>query len=272
MKMKSKFLILVLLLSILVCYSAAYAATILFVSPTRVNLNERHKVEVINVSNTSDVSRTYKISLQDLAMSEKGTTVLSENFPYSAKKMIRFFPREFTVAPGQSQVIRVMAKIPADTPDGEYHVHIKFFEDGKAQGAASESTKGVTMRASMAYSTMLPITISKGKIETQIGWSGLEVTKSNTPDNYHFKTTLSRSGNGQGRAYLDMIYVPSSGQEVQIGKRRLSYVYREIDKVNYEFDFKLPENAPPSGQIKFRLLNGDTPNPTLVDEKSLAIP
>lgn len=270
--MKSKFLILILVLLMMTGYSVAYAATILFVSPTRINLNERHKVEIINVSNTSDVSRTYKISLQDLAMTEKGTTTLSDNFPYSAKKMVRFFPREFTIAPGQSQVIRVMARISADTPDGEYHVHIKFFEDGKAQGAPPESAQGVSMRASMAYSTMLPITISKGKIETQIGWTGPEVTKSTTPGNYHFKTMLTRSGNGQGRAYLDMIYVPASGQEIQIGKRRLSYVYREIDKVNYAFDFKLPKDMPPSGQIKFRLLNGDSANPTLVDEKSLAIP
>ena len=272
MKMKFKSLILMMALLMIAGGSTVHAETILFVSPTRVNLNEQHKVEVINVSNTSDVSRTYKVSLQDLAMTDKGVTSLQEGFPYSAKKMVRFFPREFTVAPGQAQVIRVMARIPADTPDGEYHVHIDFFEDAQQQGAPPPTKGGVAMRASLAYSTMLPITITKGKIDTKVGWIDPALTKGTTPGNYHFATTLTRSGNGQGKADVDMIYVPASGEEIQIGKRRMIYVYRELDKLDYGFDFQLPEGAAPSGQIKFRLLNGDISNPTLVEEKSLAIP
>ena len=257
------------------CPGGAYAETILFVSPTRVNLDEKHKIEVINVSNTSDVSRTYQISLQDLAMTEKGITTLKEDFPYSAKKMVRFFPREFTVAPGQSQVIRVMARIPADTPDGEYHVHIKFFEDAQEQGAPAPlagSGNTSSMRAPLAYSTMLPITVSKGKIETKLGWTGPVLTQGAVPENYHFSTTLTRSGNGQGRSYLEISYEPVPGKPVQIGPRRANYVYREIDRLDYGFDFPKPKDMPPSGQIKFRLLSGDSSNPTFVDEKSLAIP
>jgi hypothetical protein len=199
-------------------------------------------------------------------------TAPKENFPYSAKKLVRFFPREFTIVPGQSQVIRVMARIPADTPDGQYHVHIKFFEDAQEQGAPPQGA-GASIHAPLAYSTLLPITVSKGNIDTKIGWTDQSLTKGKAPGTYHFSTKLSRSGNGQGNAYFDVMYVPASGgKPVQIGNRRTSYIYRELDALDFHYDFPLPEGVPPSGQIKFILLSGDSANPTLVDEKSFAIP
>jgi len=63
--------------------STSYADKILFFSPTRVLLNDNDKVEVINISNLSEIARAYKISFQDLVMTEDGiTTPVDVNTDY----------------------------------------------------------------------------------------------------------------------------------------------------------------------------------------------
>jgi len=263
---------------------AAYANTVLFVSPTRVNLDERRKVEVMNLSNLSDVPRHYIISVEEYAMNEKGVTGPKPDFPFSAKKMIRFFPREVTIQPGERQAVRVMAKIPADTPDGQYHAHIKFFEDGKVpekdmqefrdkQKNSNANENKSEVRVTMTYSALMPIIITRGKIDTQIDWAEHAISWDDKIKSYKIDMKLLRSGNGQGVAYADVLYIPPGGGEpVQLGNRRTFYIYREIDKRDGQILFTLPEGKS-GGQIKLRLLQGlHKEKPVPLKETVLAIP
>ena len=62
-------------------------------------------------------------------MTEEGVTAPVESFDLSAKRMIRYVPRQFTLAPGERQTVRVMSRIGPQTEDGEYHTHLRFLED-----------------------------------------------------------------------------------------------------------------------------------------------
>ncbi len=259
----------------------AKAAQILFVAPTRLELTESKKVDVLNVTNLSDSPRYYKISLEDVVMNEKGTTSVVDSYPYSAKKLLRFFPRKFLIQPGERQIIRIMTKFPADTEDGQYHSHIHFLEDKDAQLAAEKAAEaagekravsGTRVKAPMAYSAMIPIIITKGKIDTQVDWIDPKLSKSDKPNTYKMSTQLTRQGNGQGVAYIDAILVQPDGKQVQIGKRHTAYIYREIDKRDYSFELPFPETVTASGQIKFLLLTGSKNNPALIKEVLLPIP
>lgn len=253
-------------------FHPAAAESKMFLSPTRVNLDERHKVETINISNVTDTPHSYKVSVKDLVMTEKGVTVPSDHSEFSAKKMVRYFPREFSVQPGQHQTVRVMAKIPADTPDGDYHSHIEFFEDVATTTDQSGGEAKTSVKAAFSYSTLIPITVSKGAVDTKIGWTQPGITRSAKPGDYKIQFQLTREGNGQGTAYIDVFYIAPSGEATQIGKRRTAYIYREISKKDYAFDAGLPPGASPGGKIKLSLLNGDKTNPTQVSEASLALP
>ena len=262
----------------IVSVPVAKAETVLFVSPTRVYLNERHKVEIMNLSNMSDRARHYRVSVEEYTMTEQGVTKLQPDFPYSAKKMIRFYPRDVTIQPGERQAVRVMAKIPADTPDGEYHAHIKFFEDGKvpdddtnAPGMADGENKS-QMRVTMAYSAVMPITVTKGTIDTKIDMQDAKIAWDAQAKMYRIDLTLLRSGNGQGVALFDVVYAPPGSKETTLGNRRTFYIYREIDKRAGKILFSLPEGAS-GGQVKLRLFQGATEQkPVPVKEVVLAIP
>ncbi len=255
--------------------TSGFAAEVLFVSPTRVNLNEQNKVVVMNVTNMSDIDRTYSVGVKDIVMLEKGVTQAVDSFPYSAKKMLRFFPRQFTVPAGQKQSIRIMAKIPADTPDGDYHSHIYFLEDStkqskpETQGLSAGSGQAITS-VPLAYSVMMPVTLRKGNVETSVNWVDPKIAISKKagrpPNTYTISMDLIRSGNGQGAAYIEVMY---NGK--QIGKRRTAYIYREIDKRNYSFDVTIPD-AVSGGPVQLRLMTGEKTKPTPVGETTLAIP
>jgi len=107
----------------------AHADKVLFFTPTRVVLNDTDKVEVMNITNLSQITRAYKISFQDQVMTYEGYTTSVDNFEYSAKRMLRFVPREFTLEPGERQTVRIMTRIRPDTKEGEYHTHVRFLED-----------------------------------------------------------------------------------------------------------------------------------------------
>lgn len=66
--------------------SYAQASEVIFVSPTRVDLNDKTKVVVMNVTNVSDITRSYKVGIRNVVMTENGSTTTVDDFPYSAKK------------------------------------------------------------------------------------------------------------------------------------------------------------------------------------------
>ena len=80
---------------LLIPVKAPLAETVLFISPSRVFLNDHEKTAVINVTNTSEVARSYKLNIANLIMTPKGVTSEVDTFDYSAKRMLRFVPRKF---------------------------------------------------------------------------------------------------------------------------------------------------------------------------------
>ena len=120
---------------------AVLADKVLFFTPTRVLLNDLDNVELINITNLSPLTRAYQVRAQDLIMTEEGVTAPVESFDLSAKRMIRYVPRQFTLAPGERQTVRVMSRIGPQTEDGEYHTHLRFLEDVTQRKELNKQTK-----------------------------------------------------------------------------------------------------------------------------------
>ncbi|MGK0319963.1 MAG: fimbrial chaperone protein, partial [Granulosicoccus sp.] len=104
--------------------SAAYAD--MLVSPTRVIMNDANRSATLILRNTSNGSRTYRLSWQDKRANENGSyTIITEDEEWpSAKEMIRLSPRQITVGPNENQTVRFNWRPPADLPSGEYRSHL----------------------------------------------------------------------------------------------------------------------------------------------------
>lgn len=235
------------------------AETILFFAPTRIELTENNPVQEIRVTNMSNTVRSYSLASENIVMNENGVTEQVQDFSFSAKRMIRFVPHKFDIQPGQKQIIRIMGRYTPDMQDGEYHMHINFLENLSRSATLNQSAQSdnkAAASAQIAYSTSIPVIISKGNIKTEIGMKDMQLTQDNE-GRPTVKMVLTRSGNGQGNALLEAYYTAPDGKEVMAGVRRTVAIYREIDKRDYNFTLELLNAAklPAGGKVTIKLFN-----------------
>ena len=254
--------------------STSYADKILFFSPTRVLLNDNDKVEVINISNLSEIARAYKISFQDLVMTEDGITTPVDSFEYSARRMMRFVPREFVLQPGDRQSVRIMSRIKSDTPDGEYHTHLRFLEDVTQRNQINEKKEGqgASIAAPLAYEALIPAVLSHGKIETTIGMKDARISRVADSGNLRIDLSVTREGNGQGVAFVNTDYVNADGSLTPATPRRTIYIYRELSERTKDYNFASLEAGGSAQKIKLTLYDSPSADARPVQEVVLDIP
>ena len=261
-KMQKNFLLTFIILSTIYIFtSSVKAQTSLFFAPTRVNISQEKPVQEMRVTNMSNFARSYTLSVENISMNENGQTVRVENFDYSAKRMIRFVPRQFNIEPGGKQIVRIMARFPEGTKNGEYHAHLEFLENVQKREELNREVAAenrARMKAEISYAAAIPVTISKGEVKTTVG-----VENPNFSINERQQPTISlvltRQGNGQGNVILEADYIASDGSEKKAAVRRTIYVYRELDIRKHDFVLELlkPEDIQKGGQIRVKLFNAN---------------
>lgn len=254
--------------------SVSLADKVMFFTPTRVLLDDQKKVEVMNITNLSDITRSYKISMQDQVMTYQGITASVDNFEYSAKRMLRFVPREFTLAPGERQTIRIMSRLRPETKEGEYHTHIRFLEDVSQRQKNNPPTgsQAASISAPLAYEALIPAVVSHGNVNTTIALKDAKILKASDGSAYKVDLVLSRAGNGQGTAYVDTHYVAPDGTMTAVTPRRTVYLYREIDERIKDYEFTLASDLKPGGAIKISVYDKPEKGANVVNETTLNIP
>ncbi len=261
--MKIRVCFIALILFSLVLAGTAKAGSVLFVSPTRVVLDKKNRVAVVNISNQSDIHRTYNIKIEDLMMTEAGVTKpMKKGFDYSLKKYLRYTPRRASLAPGERQALRIMIRPGADLKDGAYHSHLRFVEDIKAKtpeekkvGGKEEKSKGANIDIRMSYSAAIPVVYSHGNVNVEFGMKNAKLIK-DKEGKLKIKLDVTRSGNGQGRTYTKVFYkAAGSSKEVALSEFTTQTLYREVDLVHREYDLKTPEGVSikPQGTIIVRM-------------------
>lgn len=256
---------------------ASKAKSILFFAPMRLDLSQDKPISEMRVTNTSKLALSYNVSVENLAMSEDGVTYRVDDFEYSAKRMLRFVPRQFDLEPGKTQIVRVMARIPNDVEDGEYHSHIEFLENVKRRGVINETgeksyIERAEINAQLSYSAAVPITVSKGNVSTQLEMQNVKLEKL-ASGGLKANFDIHRSGNGQGNLYLEADYIAPDGSVTSAATRRTVYVYREIDVRKHSFILNLldREALPSAGQINVKLYNRDISEDEPVQEVVLPL-
>tara|TARA_B100001989_G_scaffold249166_1_gene223996 strand:+ start:7637 stop:8464 length:828 start_codon:yes stop_codon:yes gene_type:complete len=251
------------------------AEAVLFFAPTRVDISDQNPIQEVRVTNTSSSPKSYTLSVHDLVMTESGVTTRVDGFDYSAKRMIRFVPRQFDIAPGKTQIVRIMARISPATEDGQFHSHLEFLENVQRSNelVAEEDTEAkARMKAQIAYATAIPVTLTKGEIKTQLDISDLDIRR-NERGQYMLSMVLGRSGNGQGNALINTDYIAPDGTVTKAAAQRPVYIYREIDKRNHSFVLELLDGVElqKGGQILVKLFNQNVSVTDPVKEMKLSI-
>lgn len=208
--------------------TASHADSLLGVAPLRVYVTDTKTNELISLTNRSNDVRTYKISMLDQVMDGNGNMRATDTFPYSAKRLLRFMPRQVTLQPGEHQSLRVMVMPRADLPEGEYHTHLIFDEVPIKRKAEAAPEPGLKIKMENQYSVGIPLIYRHGKVQGSLKLEGadLRVGKTNKPE---FHVRLQRTGNGEGYGVLRVLEKGTKGDGLILPRK--TYVYREVDKL-----------------------------------------
>jgi hypothetical protein len=245
--------------------------SVLFVAPNRLTITPDSRSDVLNVSNKSEEERRYDLMLIDQVMGPNGVTQRMETFNYSAKPMLKFQPKRFTLKPGESQVVRVVVERPAGQPDGDYHSHLLFREvplslkDKAAQPEPAQKTVSFEIRT--LYGIAIPVVVQTGKVSSDITLDDAKIGMAEDGKTRNLAVTFSRLGNAEAVGKFAIEYVAPGKQPVPVIDTQWLRIYHEVDKITRQFDLTyLPADAK-GGKFVLTLVKDESdPSKTLRKE------
>jgi hypothetical protein len=212
------------LISISLFYSSdAQAQGDLFINPKRIVFEGQKRFQEINLANIGTDTARYIISFIQIRMKDDGNFEQIEkpdsgqNF---ASKYLRIFPRAVTLAPKESQVVKIQVNQNNKLLPGEYRSHLYFRaapkENPLGESSAKDSTKGVSVKLIPVYGISIPIIIRIGENNTKVILSDLkfEKEKDNTPV---IKFRFTRTGNMSVYGDLTVQFISDAGKITQAG-------------------------------------------------------
>lgn len=200
-----------------------FAAADLMLHPTRLVFEKNQRAAQLDLINNGQETATYRISLVNRRMSETGefsgvdTPAPNEQF---ADGMLRYSPRQVTLAPGAGQVVRVMLRKPAGLAPGEYRSHLMFERVPKARAQTSiedrSSDSELEIKLTPLIGVSIPLIIRHGETSAVATISNVELQHPADGQPAMVVFELRRSGNRSIYGDLAVTFTPDNGAEQRV--------------------------------------------------------
>lgn len=223
----------------------------LLVAPTRVILNGSRGTEIL-LNNIGDDVATYRISVELRRMTPDGMLHEVETpsaAEQTAQSMIVYAPRRVTLAPRQPQSIRIVARAPANLPDGEYRVHLLFRAvPPPTPVSAPKDVKGIALQLRPIYGVTIPVIARFGNLEAKAGIANVRLTRDEGKP--AVSLDLTRVGD---RSTFGEVRVMKAGVKEPIAVQRGIAVYTEVNQrsVTIPIDDKYASAATGSVTVQY---------------------
>jgi P pilus assembly chaperone PapD len=211
----------------------------LLVAPTRVVLEGRTRAAEITLVNIGRETATYRISLFHLRMLESGEMKEIEAAEEGARwsdDLVRYAPRQVTLAPNVSQVVRIQLRLPASLPDGEYRSHLLFravpredaMPERSIEKPAGADAKGFSVRLTPIYGVSIPLIVRHGATSATAALRNLTFQPARGAEPAAAACELQRAGNQSLYGNVTVTFVPPSGAPRVVGMMNGVAVYTPL--------------------------------------------
>jgi P pilus assembly chaperone PapD len=109
----------------------------------------------------------------------------------SAHRWIEAFPRRMTLAPLQRQTVRLLARPPANLPDGEYWARVVVVAKAGSVPVSGADSANISIGLNLEIRTRIPLTYRKGALQSGVGVSQLAAHRTET-DSLAIRMHLAR--------------------------------------------------------------------------------
>lgn len=250
----------------------------LLITPRRIVFEGNKQREEITLANTGQEAATYSVSFVQYHMTEDGTfEVITEPMPGQlfADPYLRFFPRQVTLEPGESQVVRMQLRRLPNMADGEYRSHIYFraVPDEKPLGEEdilSDSTS-IGIRLTPIFGITIPAIVRIGNLSAQISFSDISVTNQEDGTSV-LSMTFNRVGTQSVFGDLTVDYMAHDGQIFNVGVVRGIAVYTPNTKRRFSMQLNIQEGANLSeGKLLIKFSSSNEAKPEIFAESEYII-
>lgn len=196
----------------------------IFLFPKRVVFEQDKRAEIINLANSGTDTVSYSVSFVQIRMNDNGSfenISVADSNQFFADPFIRFHPRTVTLAPGESQVVKLQITGTNSLAVGEYRSHL-YFRSEPANNQIEpvntmEDTSSISFKLIPVYGMTIPIIIRIGEPEVNVEISNLtfQRDKDLKPN---IRLHFNRIGNKSAYGNIKVNHVSPGGKTTQVGE------------------------------------------------------
>jgi hypothetical protein len=254
----------------------------LMLFPTRIVFDKNQRAAQVELINQGKTPETYRISVVNRRMTEDGEIKSADSAEAGeqfADAMLRYSPRQVTIAPGSSQTVRMLLRKPADLAPGEYRSHLQFDRVADAtpessvegQPDAEASKVGVVITALVGAS--IPVIVRQGETDARVTLAQLAFQPAAADAGPGLSFQIQRDGNRSVYGDLAVTFTPRGGAPIDIGKAGGVAVYVPNPLRRARLPLQLPPGtAVAGGTLRLSYRERADAGGKLLAESSLVLP
>ncbi|RTZ03496.1 molecular chaperone [Flavobacterium sp. RSP49] len=195
----------------------------LMVFPKRIVFDGiQSRVQNVNLSNTGKDTTTYRLSYNQIQMDEDGKFNMIEepeenqNF---ASPYLRYYPRTITLAPDESQIVKIQLIKTSELKEGEYRSHLYFrgvpkikLLENKVSIIDTLQPKDIDIQITPIYGISIVNIITIGASTAAVSFSNLALLPSQV-----LSLDINRTGNQSAYGELHVNHISPEGVSTNVG-------------------------------------------------------
>jgi hypothetical protein len=236
-------------------YNRVWAQGDLMVFPKRMVFTDDQRSQEFTLVNTGKDTATYNMSLINFRMTETGqfeNVSQPDSGQHFADQNLRIFPRAVTLAPRESQKVKVQVYRATQLEEGEYRSHLSF-QGVKEQKplekkVVEEKAEGITTQINIDLGVTVPVILLVGDPPATAGFSQviLDTEDQNVPQ---LDFIVHRKGNKSLYGDIKLIHTAPSGQETEVGTFKGVAVYAPIPQRHFSITLPTEKVDYSSGKL-----------------------
>jgi hypothetical protein len=200
----------------------------LLIFPKRISFdNLQKRIETINLSNVGKDTATYTLSYNEIRMGEDGSfnsIKIAEKGQNFASPYLRYYPRTVTLAPNESQNVKIQLIKTNELKQGEYRSHLYFRAVPKITllkkeplDSIAKQTKGLSINLVPVFGLSIANIITIGENTTTVQLTNLALEHSKEENTTSLSLDFNRQGNRSAYGTIEVNHISFDGTTTQAG-------------------------------------------------------
>ena len=201
---------------------------VLLIHPTMVMFEGNVRSATINVINRGDGDGVFEINWIDYAMTPEGGLLKTDGLAdWSIQPYVRYSPRRISLAPGETQIVKIAIRRQTDLAEGEYYSHFRVLTINPNEAELGDDSETQTsVQVSARTATAIPI-IWRNSDDEPTAELGSAEFNANTGQ---LEVTVKRKGNISVRGFLHVLGETEDGVETELADTTHFVIYANLDE------------------------------------------